>query len=102
MAIDPDAPLASCDFYTATRQSGFVCRGKDGKALECSVSLSDDGYTLTLECDGDISEISYGYDPHAEADRQFTCGGNICLAGKIIGYDGELALFMPVQDIYRS
>lgn len=102
VAIDPDAPLASCDFYTATRQSGFVCRGKDGKALECSVSLSDDGYTLTLECDGDISEISYGYDPHAEADRQFTCGGNICLAGKITGYDGELALFMPVQDIYRS
>lgn len=101
MAIDPDAPLASCDF-TQHKAVGLSAAERTEKQLECSVSLSDDGYTLTLECDGDISEISYGYDPHAEADRQFTCGGNICLAGKITGYDGELALFMPVQDIYRS
>lgn len=102
IAIDSDAPPVSCDFYTAARQSGFICYGKGGEEIECSVSLSEDGYTLTLECSGDISEITYGYDPHAEKNRQFTIGGNICLADTITGYDGVLSLFMPIQDIFRK
>ncbi len=95
--------LSSHRFAVAMRANGFQCLDAHDEILDCTASVSEDGKTVTLTCDGSIQRIAYGYDPSEKSNQQFSYGGTLCRQESIAGYENEaLHLYMPIQDIYMA
>lgn len=81
---------------------GFFCYNANGRQLDCSVLLTEDGLSLKILCNGDIYRITYGYDAAAPEGQRYTYGGMVCRADSISGVDGDIQLYMPIQNIYEK
>ena len=76
----------------------FFCYDAKGDPLASGATLAEGKRELTVEADGDIARITYGFAAYAQ-EKQYTYGGILRRADTVEGSSGSLGAYMPVQII---
>lgn len=102
ITLDADGVLSSHDLSVIRENSGFFCYDEEGNALSVTLTLDKSIRELTIEADGDIALIAYGFDPYAKENASYTYGGILRRADSVVGSTGKIGAYMPVQLLYQK
>lgn len=100
IALDTEGVHASHDLSVIKENGGFFCYDAEGNPLSVKSKLAENMRELTLETDGDIALIAYGFDPYAKEGRSYTYGGAVRRADSSEGTESSISAYMPVQLLY--
>ncbi len=100
IALDADGVPSSHKLSTIKENGGFFCYDAEGNTLSVTLTLDKSMRELTIEADGDIALIAYGFDPYAKKNQVFTYGGILRRADSVEGSTGSIGAYMPVQLIF--